>query len=147
MKDNVPGDLGVRFSFGRVYGNGPDRGEIKPSLEITDATSGKVLKIALTAEDIAEMLAGGAARVEAANVQGLKGLNDWGKFQHHKTIYVPTKSDDWKVTDRDKPTDLPHVALAVQSLKQEGYRADRPHRNNRGQWVVIGRKYTDERPA
>jgi hypothetical protein len=142
MRDDNPGDLGIRFGFGRVYGMGPDAGKIKPTLEITDGTSGRVLTIELTAEDWTEMLASGEARIPAARVSGFKGVRDWGKFHHMQTRYVAVKSGD---RDEDDPRKLPHVAEVAQELARQGYQCDKPRRNNQGQWVIIGRKYTDER--
>lgn len=144
-EDYKPGDLSVRLGFGRVYGTGPDRGNIKPHLEITDQCSGKTLTINLTPEDLAEMLGGGAAQVLADAVIGFKGLRDFGKKHEMVQRVVKTQSGDYNFQDGDKQIrKLPHLAPVIAELEAEGYRADTPRRNNSGGWVVIGRRYVEQ---
>jgi len=139
MRDDFkPGDLSVRIAFGRVYGNGPDRGQVRASIEIADQTSGKQITIEIT-----EMLAGGAAEVSADQVQGFRGLARWGKYLKTKQLSVKSKMDDYAF--KGDPTKLRHVAEAIAALAADGYEADTPRRNNQGQWVIVGRRY-DEQP-
>jgi hypothetical protein len=134
-----PGDLSIRFSFGRVYGTGPDRGKIRPGIEITDQTSGLTLTLNLTPEDLAELFAAGAAQVPAASVHGFKGVSQWGKYLHIMTVNVKSESGDY--AHKGKPRSLPHVAAGIAEIEAAGYVADTPHRNNQNQWVITGRKY------
>lgn len=142
MRDDKPGDLSVRLSFGRVIGNGPDDGKIRPSLHIADGTSGRNLEIELTPAQLTEMLSGGAAQVTADKVRGFRGVQDWGKYHKIVTEYVPVASGEQYDAS---PYDLDHVAEAVRRIEAQGYVIDRPRRNNRRQWVIIGRRY-DEQP-
>jgi hypothetical protein len=139
--DHKPGDLSVRLSFGRVYGTGPDRGAIKPAIEITDQTSSRVLTIELTPTELVEMFTGGAAAVPADRVNGFKGVRRWGKYLHTMQMNVKTESGDHAADD---PFKLPHVGKVVDEIEAAGYVADTPRRNNQGQWVIIGRKYADK---
>jgi hypothetical protein len=144
-EDYKPGDLSVRLQFGRVYGGGPDRGKIKPGIEIVDECSGKQINIELTAEQLAEMLGGGAAQVDADKVSGFKGLRDWGKTQEMVTRMVDVDLGDWKVREDDKAArTLPHVAAVIAEIEADGYRVDAPRRNNNGKWVLIGRRYVEK---
>ena len=144
MRDDNPGDLGVRLSFARVYGPGVDAGAIRPSLIITDGTSGKNVEMELTPEDLAEIFAGGQARVAADKVHGFKALRDFGKFHHHMQLTVKSKADDY--THQDDPSELPHVMEAMSRIAAAGYTVEKPSLSH-GQWRVIGRKYTDSRDA
>src|SRR6185369_4844617 len=133
-----PGDLSVRIAFGRVYGTSPERGRVKPSIEITDQTSGLHLTVELTAEDLTEILAGGAAEIPVARVSGFKGVGRWGKYLHTMTINVKAENSDY--AHKGKPNELPHVAAGIAQVEAAGYIADTPRRNNQSQWVITGRK-------
>lgn len=140
--DPKPGDLSVRIRFARVYGNGPDRGAIKPGLTIRDEASGKQLDIELSAADFAEMLGGGEARVKAKDVSGFKGVRDWGKEHQMVSRTVKAEPGDWQAREDDKAARaLPHVAAVIAEIEADGYRVESPRRNNSGQWVIIGRRY------
>lgn len=140
MRDDKPGDLGIRLGFGRVIGTGADAGKIKPSLEVTDSCSGRTLTIELTPEQLAEILASGEARVTADKVSGFKGIRDWGKYHKHMTMKVASKGGDYaKAND---PLALPHVALAVAEVERAGYKAEKPSLSH-GTWRVTGRRYDD----
>ena len=142
-EDHKPGDLSVRLSFGRVYGTGSDRGQVKPGIEITCQTSGKKLTIELTPEDLAEMLAGGAAEIPTDRVNGFQGVHDWGKDHVLVTRKVKTEADDYKLRygAHGQPRQLPHVAKVIAEIEADGYKAADPRRDNTGHWVIIGRKY------
>lgn len=144
MREENPGDLSVRLGFGRMMGTGPDAGGIRPRLEIQDGTSGSTLTIELTAADLAEMLAGGAAFVTADKVTGFKGLSRWGKFMKLKTVHVPTEGGDYAVRGPEAVR-LPGVAKAIAELEAEGYTCDTPSRNNAAKWVIHGRRYDADR--
>lgn len=143
MRDEFkPGDLSVRLAFGRVYSTGADQGKIKPSLEITDRTSGEQLTIEITGEQLTEMLAAGAAEVSADKVQGFRRLSRWGKYLKTTQRTVKTRPDDYAF--KGDPATLPHVAPAIADLQSQGYDPDRPRRNNAGQWAIVGRRYDDQ---
>jgi hypothetical protein len=144
MRDQFkPGDLAIRLGFGRVYGSGPDRGQVKPHIEIADQTSGKILTIDLTADDLVEMLSGGAAMVPADRVSGFRGVATWGRYLKTITRKVKTEGDDYKLRDGDlrKAAQLPHVAKVIAEIEADGYACDTPRRDNTMHWVLIGRKY------
>ena len=145
MRDEYkPGDLSVRLSFGRVYGTSANRGQIKPAIEITDQTSGRVLIIDITAAELAEMLGGGAAEVPADRVQGFRGVGKWGRYLKTTQRLVKGQTGDYEIKDGEGAK-LPHIAKVIAEIEADGYRCDSPRRNNSGQWVIIGRRY-DEKP-
>lgn len=137
MRDSNPGDLSVRLTFGQVLGSGA--GAIRPTIAVTDGTSGCTLEIELTPEQLTAILSGSAAEVTADKVSGFLGIQNWGKRHELMTRTVKTQQGDW--LPGANPRKLPHVAAAVQEVEDAGYRTDRPRRNNAGMWVVIGRRY------
>lgn len=143
MRDANPGDMSVRIGFARVYGGGEDQGALRPSLQITDGTSGLTITLDLTAADIAELMAGSDVRVTADKVTGHRGARDWGKYHKHQTLSVSTQPGDHKLRDRDSAAirALPHVAPLVAQLEADGYRVGTPTRDNTGKWRVTGRRY------
>lgn len=141
MRNHEPGSLAVRISFARVFGRGPDQGKLRPSLEITDGTSGRVLEIELTGEEIAELIAGSEVQAAADRVSGFKSLRDFGKYHKMTTVHVATEKGDYKTDD---PYTLPHVSKAVDEIEAMGYVCDKPRRNNESKWVIIGRRYDDK---
>lgn len=141
MRDSKPGDLSVRLSFSRIMS--PKAEGIFPCLEITDGTSGLCLMIELTAAQIAEMLAGGAAEVTADKVAGFGSVGNWGKYLKTMRVLVDVEHGDY-IGNAD-PAALPHVAAAIAEVESAGYRCNKPRRNNAMQWVVTGRRY-DDRP-
>lgn len=147
MKDSNPGDMSVRIGFARVFGGGPEQGQLRPSIQITDGTSGLTLELNLTAADIAELISGSEVRVTANDVTGFGGVQQWGKYRKHKTLRVETAPGDYKLKDRDGAAirALPHVAPLVAELEADGFRVDTPTRDNSGHWRVTGRRY-DEQP-
>jgi hypothetical protein len=148
MRDQFkPGDLAIRLGFGRVYGSGPDRGQVKPHIEIADQTSGKILTIDLTADDLVEILGGGAAMVPADRVSGFRGVATWGRYLKTATRRVKSVGDDYRLRDGDlaKARSLPHIAYAIAELEADGYSCDTPRRDNTQHWLIVGRRY-DEQP-
>lgn len=144
-EDYKPGDMSVQLAFGRIFG-GPDQGQIKPHLSVTDQTSGRSITINLTAEDLAEMLAGGTANIPADRIIGYKSTKVWGKYPKIKKLTVKTQGDDYKLRDGDLGTKaplLPHIAPAIAQLVADGFVPDAPRRNNSGEWVLVGRRYDD----
>lgn len=137
MRDSNPGDLSVRLSFAQVLD--PGGGRIRPTIAVTDGTSGCTLEIELTPEQLTAILSGSAAEVTADKVSGFLGIQNWGKRHELMTKTVKTQQGDW--LPGTNPRKLPHVAAAVQEVEDAGYRTDRPRRNNAGMWVVIGRRY------
>jgi hypothetical protein len=142
MRDRNPGDLAVRLVFSRVYGSGPDSGQVRPSIEISDGTSGLSLNIELTPHLLTEMLGGGSAEVTADKVQGFKGLRDWGKHLKTMSKSVSVEQGDYK--HKDDPETLPHVAKAIAEITAAGYIPGTPRMNNAQKWVITGRRYDDQ---
>lgn len=136
-----PGDLSVRLGFARINSLDPETDRVRPSIEISDHTSGLTLRIELTAAQLAEMLAGGSAEVSRSDVTGFGGLARWGKYLKIITAQVPAQLGDLKTGD---PRTLPHVAVAIRELEADGYTCGTPRRNNTRQWVITGRRYDDE---
>lgn len=139
-EDHKPGDLSARISFGRVMGNGPDSGKIRPSLSITCETSGLNLELDLTPEQLTEMLSGGAAQIAASKVSGFRGLARWGKYHQSISRTVATRVGDYSAD----PTTLQYVMEKVHEIEAEGYKCDTPRRNNKQQWVITGRRYVEK---
>lgn len=138
----TPGDLSVRMSFVRVMGRGPDSGKVMPTIEVTDQVSGALIRMQLTAEQLTEMLCGGAADVSADKVTGYRGIRHWGRYQKVDQRLVDTQMGDYNVSD---PKSLPYVAEAIAELEADGYEVATPRRNNSSKWVIFGRRY-DEHP-
>lgn len=143
--DEEKGSVSVRLSFGRVYGSGPERGKIKPSLEVSDATSGASLTVDLTEADLAELFAGGAAHVPAVRVSGHRHLGRWGRYSKHVQRMVPTVVGDYDTKEAGAIRALPYLAPVISELEAEGWTVETPRRNNSSKWVIIGRRY-DETP-
>lgn len=137
-----PGDLSVRIGFGRVMGNGPDAGTVKPTIEITDQTSGNSLQIEITAKDFTDLMSGGGVEVPRDRVSGFKGLSRWGRYLKIRHKVVPSGSGDYLV--KTDPLELPHVADAVAEIEADGFTCDKPSLSH-GNWRVVGRRY-DETP-
>jgi len=144
MRDEyTPGDLSVRIGFSRYYGKDSEEEVTVPTIEIADQTSGKVLRLKLTAAQLTEMLSGPTVQVAAADVDGFNGLAQWGRYLKTVQRTVSTRIGDYKA---EKPEELPYVAEVIAEIEADGYRADRPRRNNAQQWVIFGRRY-DETPG
>lgn len=140
-EEYTPGDLSVRLSFPTTM-NTLDGDRIRPSLEIVDQTSGRAMQIDLTSDQLVRMLSGGSASVSADQVSGFRGLDQWGKYLGVTSRAVPTRSEDYKF--KGDPASLPQVAEAIRELEAEGFTCDAPRRNNASQWIIVGRRYTDQ---
>lgn len=143
MRDDKPGDLGIQIGFARVFGDGSDQGKLKPSLQITDGTSGRNLEIELEPEHIAELMSGSEVRVTGDKVTGFRSLRDFGKYHKMVSVHVPTQKGDYRVEGRAVRA-LPYIAKAIADIEADGYRCDTPRRNNASQWVIVGRRYDDQ---
>jgi hypothetical protein len=141
-RNDKPGELSIRIGFARSYGTGADANKVHPSIEVTDETSGLHLELQLTAEQFTELLSGSQTHVSADKVSGFQGIGNWGKYLHLMSQKVSIQSGDYSAVD---PRELPHVAEAIKSIEDAGYRCDSPRRNNGGQWVLTGRRY-DAKP-
>lgn len=137
-----PGDLSVRLSFPRASGPGLIDDRVCPTLSITCQTSGLTLELDLTPAQLAEMLGSGSAQVAAKSVTGFAGVRDWGKRAKVITRTVDTASGDYSAK---APASLPHVAPVIADMRADGWQVEAPRRNNSGKWVLVGRKYTDEK--
>lgn len=142
QEDRKPGDLSARLSFSHGMSFGPDGRKIHPHLLITCATSGFVLELNLTPEQLTDMLSGGAADVPADKVSGFKNVKLWGKYEQVQTRTVDTSPRDYAF--KGDPRELPHLAPVIAEMEADGWRVDRPRRNNSSKWVLIGRTYVDQ---
>jgi len=143
--ERKPGDLSIRFGFARVFGGGPDQGELRPSLSITDGPSGKSIEIELNPADLAELMSGSEVQVTAAAVSGFRALRDFGKRHEMSTRTAKSEPGDYRhLRDTNKVKALPHVAAMIADLEDAGYRCDLPRLNNAGMWTVVGRRYIEQ---
>lgn len=143
--DKQPGGLRIRIGFARIFGGGgPAQGQLKPSLEITDASSGRTVTVELSGADIAEMLSGSEVTVPAENVSGFKAFRDFGKVHSMQTRSAKSEPGDYRVLrDTAKVKALPHVAAMIADLESLGYRCGLPSLNNSSVWTVHGRRYDE----
>lgn len=101
-----------------------------------DRSHFQICEIVLTPMDFRNMMAGTDCKVDVT----FSALDRIGKYHSHEAHYFSTREHGFGAQGA-----VPQSILDEQARLEEGdWICDSPTRNNKGQWVIIRRRYTDE---
>ena len=98
----------------------------------------QICEVEMTAKDFRDLMSGSGSKVDVT----FHSLDRIGKYHSHEAHYFPISEHG-----PSKPGEIPAtIAAEVKKLEggEDGWVCDTPSRNNKGQWVIIRRRYTDD---